>query len=311
MIKKIVTLLIIVLSFVLALTSLQPAAAADLAKTKNPPNNKQTAQVDLQATKQADQQSAKATKQAEIDAMQATKKAEIEAMQATKQAEQDLKKAQKEAEKNARKGPKAQTYRGKVLSVDVGGFTLSLTDGTTAAFVVNETTVFKIPGVKNATLANVNVGVQAAVSAVQDPATLVLTAKSVHVIPGKPVHVHRVGRVTAYTAGVSITIEAKGELFTFLLTPNTKILPKDRANLLKVGSWVTIISRRDVTGGALTAQGVVVHPEKFAVTETPTETPVVTETPTETPTEAPTETPTEAPTETPTETPVVTETPNP
>lgn len=307
MMKKTVTLLIIALAFVLALTSLQPAAAADLAKTKNPPNDKQTEQADLQATKQADQQSAKATKQAEIDDKQATKKAEIDAMQATKQAEQALKKAQKEAEKNGKKGPKAETFRGKVLSVDVGGFTLSLADGTTAAFVVDATTVFKIPGVKNASLANVNVGVQAAVSAVKDPTTLVLTAKSVHIIPGKPVHVHRVGRVTAYTAGVSITIEAKGELFTFLLTPETKILPKDRALLLKVGSWVTIISRRDVTGGALTAQGVVVHPDKFAVTETPTETPVVTETPTE----APTETPTEAPTETPTETPVVTETPNP
>lgn len=296
--KKAVTLIVIALSFIIALASLQPAAAADVSKTKNPPNAKETELVD-----------AKATKQAEIDAKQATKQAEIDDKQATKQAEQDLKKAQKETEKAAKKNGKPSTYRGKVLTVDTSGFTLSLADGTTAVFVVDAQTVFKIPGLKNATLANLNVGVQAAVSAVQDPVTLVLTAKSVHIIPGKPVHVHRVGRVTAYTPGVSITIEAKGESFTFLLTVDSKILPKDRAHLLKVGSYVTIISRRDVTGGPLSAQGVVVHPEKFAVTETP----LPSETPTETPvpSETPTETPTEAPTETPTETPVVTETPNP
>jgi hypothetical protein len=90
-----------------------------------------------------------------------------------------------------------------------------------------------------------------------------LTALYIHVVPGKPEPVHRVGTVTAYTPGASITVlDKKGGSSTFVLTPDTKILPEDRASELGVGSLVTIISRRDPTGGPLTAQGIVVHPPK-------------------------------------------------
>jgi hypothetical protein len=112
-------------------------------------------------------------------------------------------------------------------------------------------------------------------------------AIGIDVIPGKPEHVHRVGIVTAYTPGVSITVQdIQGGSSTFLLAPNLKILPADRAGDLKVGSLVTVISRRDPSGGPLTAEGIVVHPESG------TPTAMVSPTPTETPTPTPTNSPT-------------------
>jgi hypothetical protein len=123
-----------------------------------------------------------------------------------------------------------------------------------------------------------------------------LTAVQISVTPGKPLPKHHVGVVTAYEAGVSITIEARdGNEYTFLITEETKILPANRAEELAVGRRVTIISHRDVTGGPFTAQGIVVHPEtgdKDDEEGTPTETPTPTPTETPTPTDTPTETPT-------------------
>ncbi len=88
-----------------------------------------------------------------------------------------------------------------------------------------------------------------------------LVARSIMIIPGKPVRTHRVGEVTAYTEGESITILAKdGNSYTFTLTADTKILPPERAEELAVGSWVTIIAPRDPASLGWTAQGIVVHP---------------------------------------------------
>ncbi len=58
------------------------------------------------------------------------------------------------------------------------------------------------------------------------------TAVTVHVVPGKPEKIHRVGVVTVYEAGKTITIEGKdGELYTFELSDTTKILPEERVDL--------------------------------------------------------------------------------
>jgi hypothetical protein len=156
---------------------------------------------------------------------------------------------------------KKRNYKGVVAAVGAASITLTLEDGTSATFAVTGNTKINVPGLgKSATLASINVGVRAMVQATTDEAGS-LTALHIHVKPGKPQKVHRVGTVTAYTPGVSITIEAKnGESSTFALTADTKLLPQDRADELAVGSRVTIISRRDVTGGQLTAQGIVVHP---------------------------------------------------
>jgi len=68
-----------------------------------------------------------------------------------------------------------------------------------------------------------------AVKSVADPAAPVtteavdeFTAVKVQVVPGKPARIHRVGVVTAYTAGESITILAKdGNEYTFELSELT------------------------------------------------------------------------------------------
>jgi len=201
------------------------------------------------------------------------------------------------------------TYRGIVSAVGGDSLTLTLPGGGSQTFAVNSDTRIHVPTLgPSASLADVNVGVQAMVQVLANDASH--TAVYITVVPGKPAPVHRVGVVTAYTPGASITVQDKnGESSTFLLTPDTKILPAERASQLGVGSRVTIISRRDPTGGPLTAQGIVVHPATgeatttpeasatatatAAVSDTPTATPTATDTPTETPTVEPSATSTE------------------
>jgi hypothetical protein len=176
-------------------------------------------------------------------------------------------------------------YRGTVTAVDGGSISLDTQQGA-MTFAITGDTRINIPSSKDAGAADINVGSQASVLAIQEEDES-FTALSIQVVPGKPVHIHHVGVVTEYVEGVSITIEAKdGDLITFLIGEDFKILPAERAEELEAGRRVTIIARRDPAGGELTAQGVVIHPEASG-TETPeTETPEASETP------EPTETPT-------------------
>jgi hypothetical protein len=98
---------------------------------------------------------------------------------------------------------------------------------------------------------------------------------------GLPFAVH-VGWVTDYQPGTSITIQAHdGSFYTFSLTSDVKILPKDRAGELAVGSRVTIIAWRDPATKGWIAFGIVVHPAgSGAGSAPPTPTPTATFTPT-------------------------------
>jgi hypothetical protein len=158
------------------------------------------------------------------------------------------------------KGKRA-TYRGTVAAVGDASLTLTLADASSLTFAVTNDTRINVPTAgHSATLADVNTGVPALIQAAQ-AGDGTLTALHVIIIPGKPTRIHRVGIVTAYSAGASITIQDKdGNTDTFVLTVDTKILPEARAGELAVGSRVTIISRRDVTGGPAAAQGIVVQP---------------------------------------------------
>jgi len=186
---------------------------------------------------------------------------------------------------------KKQNYKGVVAAVSAGSLTLSLDDGSSATFTVSGATRIHVPALgKSATLENITVGVRATVQAKADENGS-LAALRINVTPGKPEKVHRVGTVTAYTAGVSITVQAQdGGTSTFALTADTKILPKHRVEELAVGSRVTIISRRNVTGGELTAQGIVVHPSQpDGEEDDDEETPKITKTPNPVKTPKPTE----------------------
>lgn len=207
---------------------------------------------------------------------------------------------------------KRVNFKGTIAAVDASSLTLTLNDGASLTFILTADTRIKIPTLgQSATPANLSVGMQANVNATQDD-TGTLTARIVLVVPGKPTLTHRVGTVTDYQAGISITIQAQdGKPYTFLLTAETKILPVERADQLVVGARVTVIAPRDVAGGTLTATGIVVHPAGTGGTHTPTPTYTPTPTDTPTPTATYTPTPTDTPTPTATYTPTPTDTPTP
>src|SRR5687768_13883102 len=79
---------------------------------------------------------------------------------------------------------------------------------------------------------------------------------------GQPPFVMRVGTVTAYAPGSSITIQAQdGKDYTFNLTANPRILPWGRGSQLAIGAQVTIIARYDPhNGGGWLVFGIVVNP---------------------------------------------------
>lgn len=168
-----------------------------------------------------------------------------------------------QATRHADKTPhnkKPQHFTGTIAAASETSLTLTLNDGSTQDFVIDESTQIKIPSLgKNGTFTDLAVGLKANIRARMNGEAL--TALSINVIPGRPVKMHRVGTVTEYTAGISITIQDKqGATYTFLITDSTKLLPADRADQLAVGSVVTIICPRDVTGGEPTAAGIIIHP---------------------------------------------------
>lgn len=123
-----------------------------------------------------------------------------------------------------------------------------------------------------------------------------------------------VGVVVAYTPGVSITIiDQKGNQIEFALDPFVKIQPPEKADSLKVGTFVTIIAPANISKEKQIAVGIVVHPEKeLAPSQTPLvkNTPVPTDPPaTPTPKVSDTPTPPEINSPTPVET--LTSTPTP
>jgi hypothetical protein len=156
---------------------------------------------------------------------------------------------------------KKENYLGKISAVEAGSITLLLKDDSLVTFVVTEETRLSMPTFKEAMLENFEVGRKVKVKAVRAEDES-LTALSISLVPGKPVKKYRVGVVTEYTPGESITIQAKDDLlYTYLLTEDTKILPVEREEMLQVGAKVTIISPRDLTKIDQTAKKIVVHPE--------------------------------------------------
>ncbi len=87
-----------------------------------------------------------------------------------------------------------------------------------------------------------------------------LRARAVMVVPIEPVRAHRVGTVTAYEPGKSISILAPdGAAYAFILAATTKMLPEQLVGSLDVGSLVTVIAPTEAATLGRTAIGVVVH----------------------------------------------------
>ena len=170
-------------------------------------------------------------------------------------------KANENATKQANKPHgKHENFKGKVSAVDSTNITLTLRDGSSVTVGLSADTRMKFPGPKASAPASIQPGMNAMVQAIRDQNGN-LIACAVMVIPGKPSKIHRVGTVTEYVAGSSITIQDKdGNTYTFALTVETKLLPAERAGALSVGSRVTIIAPRDPASGGVTVKGIVIHP---------------------------------------------------
>lgn len=150
-------------------------------------------------------------------------------------------------------------FKGEVKSFENGELVITGKKGGTVT--VDATTEIMVSGPKDETSkATIQVGQQVMAQAVKSDGKYL--ALRVHIFPQKAAHVHRVGTVTEYTPGASITVQDKKGSTTFQLGANIKMLPAERANQLKVGSRVTVITSKDKTTGALTVTGIVVHPDK-------------------------------------------------
>ncbi len=169
------------------------------------------------------------------------------------------------------KPQKTVNRKGEIVSAVEGSLVISLKDETLLTVTLTEDSIIKIPG-KNTELSDLPIGLLVGLKVnvkgvLEEDGTL--TLQKISVIPGKPVKMSNVGVVSAYTPDVSIEItDKKGEIFVYLLDLNTKYLPMERMAELQVGTLVTIISPRDVTGAPASAAGVVIHP---AGTEAPDE----------------------------------------
>lgn len=153
--------------------------------------------------------------------------------------------------------PKHHVYRGTITALSQTSLTLTLSDGAALPMRITAQSIIRIPGQSRK---NLQVGMLASVLALADE-NKNLTILGALVVPGQPLRVHRVGTVTAYTAGASLTILATDGLsYTFILTNRTEILPDYLAGTLAVGARVTIIAPRDAPQAGALATGIVLHP---------------------------------------------------
>ncbi len=179
-----------------------------------------------------------------------------------KATEKALEKANESSQEGQNGGAK-QNFKGTIASISEDGKTLvlKLADGSTVTILIGDNSKLKFPGSskKTSESASLQAGMTVVVQATLN-AENQMVARQVHLVPGKPTQLHRVGEVTELT-DTSITVKGlDGQTTTFTRTPDTKILPKDRVDQLKVGATVTIISPRTFVG-APAAKGIVVHPE--------------------------------------------------
>jgi len=157
----------------------------------------------------------------------------------------------------AERGDNRHGISGTVTAKAGVSFTVSTKQGNEVVIVTADTK-FRFPTKHNGTFADLAVGDRVAVNGT--PSASGLVAKQVAVAPGKPTIQHRVGTVTAYTAGSSITIQdVRGGSETFTLTALTTIR-NPKGSGVAVGDKVTVVSRRDPSSDTFTATAIVVHP---------------------------------------------------
>jgi hypothetical protein len=262
--SKRLAIITVFLLLMLLITASQVSATAPDAKKTPDPNNPNPGQ---QKQTEKAQDAAEETEEAEKESAEADEdgKKEDKPDNSDRKATQAVTKTLRAAERQTQAAEKAQAkpgkkvhYKGTVESFSGSSLTITLKDGSSATVLLDDDTSIHFPGGEGELAEGLTVGVLAAQSEEGDPPVAI----KIQVITGKPEKIHRVGIVTSYSPGASITIEGKKGTTTFAIDPEVKILPEERADLLAVGSSVTIISRRNPAGSDPVASGIVVHPAK-------------------------------------------------
>jgi len=152
---------------------------------------------------------------------------------------------------------KHHSFVGTIKTISSASFVITTKKQGDVTIVVNAETKYKVPGVKNATLASFKVEDKIAVLAVEVSGGNL--ALHVNLIPGRPIFIQRVGTIEAYQQGTSITLkDKKGELSVFTINSNTKILFKKGATEVKIGEQATVIASRDPGTDQFTAKDILV-----------------------------------------------------
>lgn len=126
---------------------------------------------------------------------------------------------------------------------------------------VNADTKYKVPGVKDATLANFKAGDKVAVLSVTSGGSNL--ALHIVLVPSKPAFAARVGTVDAYTANTSITVKGvKGDTSIFTITSSTKVKMEKGVTAIAVGQRVIVSARRDPATDQYTATNIKVFAAK-------------------------------------------------
>lgn len=152
---------------------------------------------------------------------------------------------------------KHHAYEGTIKSKGTDSFVLTNGKKPDVPITVNSQTKYHVPGVDNPTFADFSVGDKVAVLGVESSGGIV--ALHVNLIPSKPLHIQRVGMIDAYTAGTSISLkDKKGDVSTFTITTDTKIVLKKGATAVTVGERATVVARRVPSSDTYTATAIVV-----------------------------------------------------
>jgi hypothetical protein len=163
-------------------------------------------------------------------------------------------------------------FKGTIESVAEDGSSLELLVGEeTISIGMNGDTKVIIPTMgQDSEGVGLEEGVQVSIKAIkiinEEEANEEIIAVQIHVIPGKPEHIHHVGLVTAFdqandgTGSITVSTGPDSET-TYLLTNDTVFKPERPEDDEMIGIRVTVINRRDVTGAGQFAQGIVFHPD--------------------------------------------------
>ncbi len=154
---------------------------------------------------------------------------------------------------------KPHLYRGTIGAVSASSLDLTLSDASHLTIGLTPDVKILTPG-SAAIGGSLALGMQASVLAFSDQNNA-LVVQMIAIIPPEPVRAHRVGKVTAYTPGARITIQASdGTVYNLSLDGNTRILTADQTQSLAVGSLVTVVAPRVPSSQSWTAIGIVLQP---------------------------------------------------